>query len=80
MLSLSCVLRRSGVFAADMSYSVAMRAEDEAANTSPVSNIVQLSTAPKVAELVSESAANTFRVQRLLFIAVNIMMAAFNYV
>ena len=80
MLSLSCVLRRSGVFEADSSYSVAMRAEDEAANTSPVSNIVQLSTAPRLAELVSESAANTFSVQHLLFIAVNIIMAAFNYV
>ena len=68
------------MLAANSSYSVAMRAEDEAANTSPVSNIVQLSTAPRLAELVSESAASTFSVQHLLFIVVNIMMAAFNYV
>ena len=67
------------MLAANSSYSVAMRAEDEAANTSPVSNIVQLSTAPRLAELVSESAASTFSVQHL-FIAVNIIMAAFNYV
>ena len=32
-----------------MSYNIAMKSEDESGNTSPVSNIIELSTAPKVA-------------------------------
>ena len=47
---------RSGVLADNMSYKIAMKSEDESGNTSPVSNIIELSTAPKLAYIETTTA------------------------